>query len=386
MTIKLSASIGENFCVAPWTNLHIDVRGKFKPCCGGGKNTRYNFGAIFDDWSYIDGTNASLTNLKKELLNGNIPKFCQGCQERGWYKEILSKNIEINDPSEFQLMSLDMRWNTTCQLSCVYCDYRASSTWQSLEHKHKTIPIQSSRPYHSNYSNLFKFIERNRDSLERVCLLGGEPLLIKENLELLKILPNDIDIDIFTNLNVDIENNQLFQVLATKPNVRWYVSMENVGARFEYVRRGADWDKQRYNLSWAKRHLPEQHGFNLHAQFCVYSAFDLENLYNFFAPQNQYINWAILRSPEVLDILFFPKLIKEDILAITDQLMSRYEIANRGLAPVRQSLVDSMETEKDDIVQRCREWNHAIEKRYFNNRFNFDLMWPELKRYSKDSP
>lgn len=382
MTIKLSSDIGKNFCIAPWVNLHINTQGQFKPCCGGGKN----FGNVSDDWSYINQTNDELNLLKEELLTGRQPKFCQGCQERDWYSEYLSKNVQFDDPKKFRLMSLDMRWNTTCQLSCVYCNHLFSSTWQKLEHNYKKIPIQNSRPYHSNYPQLFKFIEQNQETLERVSLLGGEPLLIKENLQLLELLSDKVSIEIFTNLNVDIEDNQIFRTLASRSNVKWYISMETTGVRFEYVRRGADWNKQCHNLSWAKQYLPEQHVFDLHAQFCVYSAFDLVNLYDYFAPCNQFINWAFLQHPEELNILLFPKSIKENILIVVDQLMSKYEIAQRGLGPVRQSLIDNMEKEKNEIVQKCRKWNHQIEQRYFNNRFEFDYLWPELKRYQKNSP
>ena len=382
--IELSDVHGENFCIAPWTNLHIQTDGAIKPCCGGGgSSARGNFGyAQNEDWSYINQNSQSLTELKQQLLNNQPASYCDGCHEKPWYSEFLKQNLSVDNINDFLFKSVDLRWGTTCQLSCVYCGPWSSSTWQKLNSKQKVIPIQSSRTYNGMFDQLYDFLENNSSNIERVNLLGGEPLLLKENNRLLDIVPETAHVEIFTNLNLDLESNILYQKLVSRPNVRWYISMENIADRFEFVRRGANWQSQETNI---KKLLTDTNGrtgqtVSLQSQFCVYSALNLKELYDYFTPMGILINWAVLVSPEVLNFMHYPKHLKEQSIRDIDTCIQHYSDDVKGsLRNIRQELINTIDDQHQNIISDCHAWHNQLEQKYFSGyQHTFTQLWPNF--------
>lgn len=364
-------------CSAPWTNLHISLKGELKPCCGG----KGDFGSInSDQWTYPTGNNPQLQKLKQSIADNKEHPFCNNCYEKGWYDEFLSVP-KFNDANDFTLKSVDARWGTTCQLSCTYCDEFNSSTWQKLK-SNRIIPIKSSRTYKDKVDVLLSFIDQHKDSIVRVNLAGGEPLLLKENVDFLKILPENIRIEVITNLNVDLDTNPVYKSLLTKEWVSWNVSMENVGQRFEFVRRGAIWDLQVANLHQLEKDFKDTNsGINIHSLYHIYSALNLTEMFE-FAKQFNNINldWvAGLTNPSALNIFNYPKKYKD--LAINEidrctELYHHFHISINALQTIKNKLIAST-TEVPNIVQKCVSFHQQRESQYFNNRFNFLELWPQ---------
>jgi organic radical activating enzyme len=383
--IKLNESLGENFCIAPWVNLHIHTTGAIKPCCGGNEN----FGLAQDgDWSYINGTSKRLSQLKHSLVSNEKVFYCQGCHEKPWYSELLNQNLSVENIEDFVLKTIDLRWGTTCQLSCLYCGSTNSSTWQKLESQQKVVPIQPSRKYKNSFDQLFLFLEKNSDQITRFSLLGGEPLLLKENYRLLDIMPASAHVEIFTNLNTDLESNLLYEKLVGRSNVNWYISMENIGDRFEFVRRGADWKTQVKNIKKIKQdteHLPG-HALSLQSQFCVYSALNLTEIYDHFGPENIHINWAILDHPKVLNFMYFPRLLKEMCLKDIDIIMADNDTMI-SLKNIKNELIIKLDLEQENIIQMCRDWHQELKQSYFAEYpIDFDQLWPVYHKFQQNSP
>jgi sulfatase maturation enzyme AslB (radical SAM superfamily) len=368
MTINLNNITSDAFCIAPWVNIHISQSNQIKPCCGG----RGDFKSIEN---YVNGTDSSLIQLKQDLVNGNFSVFCQGCVEKEWYSEFLDQPTIVDSIDDFLIKSVDARWGITCQLSCMYCNSSSSSTWSQL--KSKVIPIQSLKIYNDNVNKTFELIDSNRDQITRVSMLGGEPLLLKENLRLLDAINEDTNIDIFTNLNVDIDKNEIFQRLIERKNVNWYVSMETIGQRFEFVRRGAEWDRQIKNLQQlsSRSTLP----ITLQSQYCVYNALHLVELYEFTDTFNNVtVNLTSgVTRPEVLNFFLFPESFKIIALDQINRCISRYPHGNYQLMHVKELLESSMHTSTPDIVEKCILWHQEQESNYFKNRFDFLKLWPE---------
>jgi organic radical activating enzyme len=82
----------------------------------------------------------------------------------------------------------------------VYCGHEASSVWATL----KGV-AQSRTDYGENLDGLLEFIAKHKSTIRNLALLGGEPLLQKENEMLLEQLNKDANINVITNLNVPLE-------------------------------------------------------------------------------------------------------------------------------------------------------------------------------------
>ena len=390
MTTDLSKIKSEHFCIAPWVNLHINQRGMLKPCCGG-RSEILNFGTLQDDdWSYINGTNKSLHNLKQTLLSGEQPEYCKGCFEKGWYDEFHSDETIIENINDFVLKSMDIRWGTTCQLSCTYCDQGNSTTWANLIHKkNKTVFVQPARAYRDKVSPLLEFIEKNSKQIKRISLLGGEPLLLKETIYLLEILSPDTIIEIITNLNVNLETNEIYQQLIQRKKVNWYVSMENVGQRFEFVRRGAEWQQQVHNLKKLESDVSGTDSVvSLQSQYCVYNALNLEELYEFVDSfETLSIVWNLsFNYPHELDFFKFPNSFKELAITQVDKCIDRYKsnMTNRAIGltnslnNIRNKLEKSLDNCDPISVEKCIKFHKTQENSYFENRFDFLTLWPQF--------
>lgn len=369
------------YCAAPWRSLHINPRGDVKTCCAGNPNMLGNLN----------------TNTIKEILNGNTLKeirqtlaqgqphaYCSNCvtaerqggsSERSWHNNLNPDIDYATAGDEFQYSVLiDVRWNTTCNMSCNYCDPSASSVWAGL----KGIPVKSgTRPY---YEQVCDFISEHHTHIKEVALIGGEPLLLPENNRLLEVVPKDALITLITNLNVDLESNKIFQKLKERPRVGWSMSFDNIEDRFEYVRSGGNWELLQKNLSTIKNLMStKSHHGGIHAVYNVYNATRLCELREFANKQGLSIVWQTLFWPRYLN----PFLHGSKFAELATQEIER--LYSTGLASVsdRQFFDQALATYSagsDENLQQAF-WAHTqeIESKYHPESLDqFARLWPEL--------
>lgn len=229
----------ENFCAAPWAGLSIDPDGQAKICCiSKDKQPLTEFDQVINNSKFIE--------IRQSFIDDQQHTNCVDCWKREkseseWesrrsiYQYDYFHNLE--DPNQFQLEHLDLRWSNTCNLNCVYCGPTYSSRWAELTDQKQKFRV---------------FPTVTDDHLSRLKILqmaGGEPMLIKENFEilsrLLKVNPT-VGIEVTTNLT-QIEN-PIYNQLKHFQHVTFVVSFESINQRFEYIRNGAVWSKFLQNL------------------------------------------------------------------------------------------------------------------------------------------
>lgn len=373
MTAKIN--LNNAYCLAPWVNVNIDRHWKTKdltvrPCCRWYET--YN-----SVENYFAGNNPTILNLKNQLIANEPSTYCQQCKERDWYSEFKDFDLEIDQIKDYAIKSVDIRWSSTCQLTCLYCGAGHSSSWAALKHTKDNIPIESNRIKETDY--VFDTI--SRFDITRVSMLGGEPLLLKENSKLLDIISDDTAIEIFTNLNVDLDNNDIYQKLTSRSNVNWYVSMETVGTKFEFVRRGSSWDQQVKNLKKLTSTNPK--AVSLQSQYCAYSAFDLVDLYEFCSQHNLDLNLVCENfSVKVLDVFSYPTEFKKLALDEIDKSLEKFPQAALKLIPIKNKLIKDMDIVVPNIIEDCVNWHQQQETKFFDNRFNFVELWPQFGKTS----
>lgn len=231
----------KNFCAAPWSSLSLDPDGQAKVCCIAQDRVALK---EFDQVK----TNPKFIEIRQAFIDDQQHPGCSGCWERESSGDLNSRRsiYQYNDfyhaldsSTNFQLEYLDLRWSNTCNLNCVYCSPVFSSKWAELQgqkQRYRVFPTVT---------------DDDLKSLKVLQLAGGEPLLIKENLDILerlfKLNP-EVNIEVITNLTT-IHNNRIYNVLKQFDNVTWVVSFESTGQRFEYIRNGANWREFYSNLS-----------------------------------------------------------------------------------------------------------------------------------------
>lgn len=294
----------ELYCNAPWTALFVHPTGGVKCCCSG-----------VEDWGNLEEqtiedilSSDKVIQLKKDLIAGNPNSYCNSCREgerlsgtsqRSFFKQFKVDDALVKDPQAFKLHSIDIRWQNLCNLTCVYCRPEWSTGWAKIE----GIPIRPAKvPYHENIIN---FIKQHNSTIEGIIVAGGEPLLHKQNVRMLEILDESVQVGFISNLSIDVANNQVFNLLKTRKNVTWSISLEGLDDRFNYVRRGADFEKLKENLQIIKENLHQDSCLYLFPVYCIFSIDRLIEYYEFAEQFNAHINWQHIINPKNMNPFHF---------------------------------------------------------------------------------
>jgi sulfatase maturation enzyme AslB (radical SAM superfamily) len=375
--------MGNFFCAAPWRGLHINPRGDIKTCCAGDPNMLGNLNDRTIE-QVLQGP--KLQEIRQSIQRGEPHEYCYNCvqaerygrSERDWHNNL---NPEF-DPAtagltEHHSVLVDIRWNTTCNLSCNYCAEACSSKWAAL--KHMSV-ASGAKPY---YESVCDYLAQHQTHIREVALVGGEPLLLPENDRLLDVIPRDCIVTLITNLSVELDNNRIFQKLAQRKRVGWSISFDNTNERFEYVRHGASWDLLLHNLDRIQHLMATQgHWGGIHAVYNVYNASRLQEFHEFARSRGLAIHWQSLYQPECLD----PSRLGADVMTLARSEIKILLNRNICLPPEHEffeNVLHAQDTNHDlrsDLVKHVHEIEHQYHK---NQQGQFARLWPEIEKHIK---
>ena len=75
-----------------------------------------------------------------------------------------------DDPSNFNLHTIDIRWSNVCNFACVYCNPEYSSKWAA------ELKITTKDPSAERVTELKQLVFDKAQQLKHVYMAGGEPL------------------------------------------------------------------------------------------------------------------------------------------------------------------------------------------------------------------
>ena len=371
------------YCAAPWRGLHINIRGDVKTCCAGNPNM---LGNINDKTIEQILNGPELQAIRAELREGRTHPYCVNCtnreshggdSERVWHNNVNKDFDPATAGLDYDFPTLiDVRWNSTCNLSCNYCGPMDSSKWAVL----KKISVNSNtRRY---YTDVCDFIDKNYEHVKEVALVGGEPLLLPENERLLDVIPADCVVTVITNLSTPLENNRIFQKLSKRHRVGWSMSFDNIDKKFEYVRYEASWNLMLHNLDLIQD-LMRNHGHwgGIHAVYNLYNATRLVEFKQFATERGLSIKWQNLRVPTVLD----PRNYGQEIAQLAAQEIERVFAECQVDQEEKDLFTSALNTYRSQIetntpmIKKLQEFVNQIETKYHKNcSGDFCRLWPEL--------
>lgn len=296
------------FCPMPWTGIMYNFDGRVKNCI----RSAESIGNIRENT--IEDIVLGSTNItrQKMILDKQYTSNCSPCHElevneksfdivsdRKFYiRELKQVPIETYRAGNFDLQTIDVRWTNLCNFACVYCSPEFSSKWASELDQMVPTPTEEQR------DNFKSYIFDKAKNLKHVYLAGGEPLLMKENLELLDAINPDVNLRINTNLSkVD---TRVFERVCEFKNVHWIVSAETMGSEYNYIRYGGEWEEFLDNLNCIKG-LGHKVTFNMLYFILNYnSLFDtVEYFQSLGFHNNSFVIGALIR-PDYLNIRNLP--------------------------------------------------------------------------------
>jgi radical SAM protein with 4Fe4S-binding SPASM domain len=348
------------FCTQPFSKIFLGADGTVKTCCA---SSDYSIGNIKENTieEILQGEKAK--KIRQELIEGKWPEQCTwNCKKLydvGAKGEIESNDYFAEQALEkgnlyFELNQIDLRWSNLCNLSCTYCSPAFSSKWAAL----KKIKINNVSK--DNVDSLLNFIKEDINSknsiLKIVYLLGGEPLLLDKNIELLKLIKDiDVTVHITTNLTNKLSENEISNLLLERNNVKWAISMETLREKFEYVREGGEWSIFDKNIDYLNHKKRDGAKYVLNPIYCIYSALSIVELYEYAESKNlDDVDWQIiLQGPSAVSVVNLPKKQKlkaiEQINIVVDRYKDRFEISK--LLGFRDNvLIPNLETSDINIM------------------------------------
>jgi sulfatase maturation enzyme AslB (radical SAM superfamily) len=298
------------FCPVPWTGIMYNFDGTVKNCI----RSAETIGNINDN--PIEEILSNDLMIKADMRDGEKFSRCNPCydleqkqnkfdiiSDRVFYlKELRDVDHKLYDTTNFALHTVDIRWSNLCNFACVYCSPNFSSKWASEHHMVIQTPEDQKRQAFKQY------IFERAGQLKHVYLAGGEPLLMKENLEFLELLKRvNPNVNLRINTNLSHTDTQIFDLICTFKNVHWIVSVETIEQEYEYIRYGGSWSEFLTNLKVIQQ---QQHKitFNmLHFLLNFRSMFGcVEFLQSLGFHNNSFVIGALL-GPDYLNIRHLPE-------------------------------------------------------------------------------
>jgi radical SAM protein with 4Fe4S-binding SPASM domain len=255
----------KTFCIYPWIHLHAYPTGEAYPCChaemGVGQVGNCRNNTLKEIWN-----SDAQRQLRRDMLSETPNAACTRCyeqEESGFFSGRRSANKHhghhISKVSEtrvdgslpsMELTYWDIRFSNLCNLRCRSCGHIFSSQWYQDQAKlagpewklHNTVLNYAGK----DEGDMWAQLEPHLDYVEQIYFAGGEPLLMTEHYNILEELlrRGRTDVRLIYNTNfthTDLKGKSVFEYWRQFKSVAVGASLDDMGARGEYIRKGTVW-------------------------------------------------------------------------------------------------------------------------------------------------
>lgn len=266
------------------------------PCC---VSTSKGYGNVNTESFKCLWQGEEMRRFRLKMLNDEAEETCSICYENEMANGFsLRKNTNFHydkyidwvvntDNTGYALEAKpiywDIRFSNICNLKCRTCSPISSSSWYNESRgnslfSHDELKQQMDFSYAGKL--LTSLVEYLPDVVEIYCA-GGEPLLMSENLTILKKLKAlekyDLQLVYNTNLTQVHRKIEFIQYWKSFKSLKFLISLDGSHQRGEYLRKGIIWDDILHNLLFLKDECP--HG-EIQINFTV-SVFNILHLPDF---------------------------------------------------------------------------------------------------------
>ena len=339
VTNPTNFDLPKTLCAAPWAKIEIDTGGKARPCCAINNfkigNTSINIKEIYFD--------PKLKKLRSELLAGETPASCSECwiNEQAGVKSIREHiwweinddryNIDWQTDTLENLKSLALALGNVCNLKCRVCNDNSSSSWAAEEIMEISASLRKSSPVYlqlKDKSWIYQDMQAWNEIKNIVPLLhelrftGGEPMLIDQQFSLIEYVAETEyakDIILRYTTNGTIFPDAVVDIWKKFKLVEIALSIDDIGARFEYQRDGSNWLTVSTNI---QKYLELANKYNfvikIHCTVSNQNIFYLPEICDYFEQLDvDHCRLNMLHLPSEFSILNIPTQAK---VAVLDRL------------------------------------------------------------------
>ena len=254
------------FCYSPWTNIDIDPQGNMLPCC---KYQLSSTDPVFNiqTQSLAEySSSAFLAEIKQQFTQDTWPVGCVRCKSEE-QNNIKSKRQLDHDRWEEhyvqykldtdQWLTASIAFGNTCNLKCITCGSASSSRWHQ---EFRDIYGQDFQPVKFYRNDFVETFVSQAPGVIHLDIPGGEPFLsgVDEQKKLLEHYVTsgraaDISLHYTTNATL-FPDAEWWELWSHFREIDIQLSIDGVGARYEYIRYPASWNDTETNV---KRYLQQ---------------------------------------------------------------------------------------------------------------------------------
>jgi MoaA/NifB/PqqE/SkfB family radical SAM enzyme len=384
-------------CILPWIHLQVDSDGSARPCCNATK-TGDSLGNILQESPVVIWNNTNYQTLRQRMIDGVEPPECKPCYDSerlGLYSKRLRENEDwkhlsnLMDSSvaEFKIRHLDVRFDNVCNFKCRYCSPWLSHSWYN-DYKKLGLDVRTEQAINVNGSQLFDIIKEHVvDDLESIFFCCGEPLLMDQHLQILKLLDEkkkyNTKLLYISNLSrLQYKGTDYIELWQKFNDVNVHFSIDTIGTKLEYIRCGAKWESIEENLKRVFS-LKDKLKPKMSITVSMFNATEVINTVEYIVGKGyaDYTDIAlhVVKMPQIYSCQILPNEIKQQITKDVNNFLQKVSLPHFYKSKYEYFInymnsADNYERYKKEFIDMTAQLD-AIRNENFANVF------PELQSY-----
>ena len=429
--------MSKTFCLYPFMNLNSNTEGSVKLCCSINENihvkdkngNELNFGthSIEEIWN-----SEYMQDIRKQMLNGERPSACDVC----WRLEDLGLNSSRKSAwAEFKDLNLDLKslksetppLPTSLELRLGnFCNLRCNSCWSLSSDriyderkrmlKDETLPSWARNEFADEINladranwrwweddTFVNSIKKLAPTLKRLYLTGGEPTLIKQNIEIMKMILDTGNTDCYIALTTNLTNwdNEFFSTMGKFKKGEFQISIDDIGDRNHYIRFPTLWQHVENNLAGIYQSFPVDWKIKHYTVLQTYNYNRVPEIIDWIKHQRRWWSkhennripgmsdqhervyiWSpiILDQPKQLNVRNIPLELRYNAAKRLEEYIGPTSEQDPNLwyqYGIDQTLSYLRTTEEPDLIEWTKffEYNNLLSK---HRKINFKQYFPEL--------
>ena len=378
----------KTFCMYPWIHLNASPNGEAMPCClwdytvpmG---STKEN--TIKELWN-----NDKWKELRTSMMEGRAHPGCVKCyseEKAGFFSNRQSANKHhghhikrVSDTKEdgssdiFQLTYWDIRFSNLCNLSCRSCGHIFSSSWYQDQvklagpewgKKNKAL-FWAGR----HETDMLEQLMEHIDYVEQIYFAGGEPLMMDEHYQILEELERrkKFHVRLVYNTNftkTKLKDRYVFDYWRKFDSVSVGASLDAMGSRAEYIRKGTVWTEVEKNRRMMMEQCPT-------VDFYISPTLSIQNALHLPDFHREWVDKGLLHPQDLnVNLLQDPQWLRADMATpnYKKKIIEKYQKHLEWLKPL------------DPLQRATQGFESAI--RFINSEDRSDLLPEFWKRMAK---
>lgn len=382
----------KTFCIYPWIHLHAYPTGEAYPCCHA--EMQYPVGNCKNNTLEEIWHDQHMQALRDDMLAERVNPTCARCYEQesaGFFSGRRSANkhhghhISKLADNPFEMTYWDIRFSNLCNLSCRSCGHIFSSSWyqdqaQLAGHEWR-INNQPLNFAGRTETDIWEQLLPHFDHVEQIYFAGGEPLMMEEHYRILDELERRgrFDVRLIYNTNFThtrLKDRSVFDYWKRFESVAIGASLDAMGTRAEYIRRGTHWDRVVDNRRRMIETCP-------HVDFYISPTLSIMNALHLPDFHRDWVERGLLKAQDLnVNILQDPAYYRIDIATagFKQEIQQRYQdhlswlepldTLNRATVGFRSALDFMMATDNTHLLETFWRRTHQLDEIRGENVFD----------------